>query len=295
MTTLLSSHHEIVAVYTKPDSPAGRGKKLTASPVKMLAIENDIAIYQPTTLKSEESQRELATIDADIMVVVAYGLILPKVALAIPRLGCINIHGSILPRWRGAAPIQRAILAGDEQTGVTIIQMNEGLDSGDILKITTLNIADKETSGTLYERLAVIGTNMLISCLDNISAGSTVPKKQDDKLANYAKKLSKSEALIDWTLSAVAIDRCIRAFNPWPMSYFLVGKNNIKVWDAEVEMETSDKTPGTILSVDKMGIRVATGDGVLRLTSLQPPGKKTMSITDIINSRLNWFEPTSTL
>ncbi|MBE1277494.1 methionyl-tRNA formyltransferase [Enterovibrio baiacu] len=299
MAALLSSHHDVVAVYTQPDRPAGRGKKLTASPVKMLALENDIPVYQPASLKSEDAQQELAAIDADIMVVVAYGLLLPKAVLDTPRLGCINVHGSILPRWRGAAPIQRAIWAGDEETGVTIMQMDEGLDTGDMLKIATLSIDAKETSATLYERLAELGPDALVDCLDDIAAGRAVAEKQDDALANYAKKLSKEEALIDWRLTAVELERCIRAFNPWPMSYFTLTANdtehNIKVWDAEVDAEQSDKAPGTILSADKTGIRVATGEGVLRLTSIQPPGKKAMGAADILNSRREWFEPGKTL
>ncbi|PMN71274.1 methionyl-tRNA formyltransferase [Enterovibrio norvegicus] len=299
MAALLSSHHDVVAVYTQPDRPAGRGKKLTASPVKMLALEHDIPVYQPASLKSEDAQQELAAIDADIMVVVAYGLLLPKAALDTPRLGCINVHGSILPRWRGAAPIQRAIWAGDDETGVTIMQMDEGLDTGDMLKIATLSIDAKETSATLYERLAELGPDALVDCLDDIATGRAVAEKQNDKLANYAKKLSKEEALVDWTLSAVELERCIRAFNPWPMSHFTLTANdtehNIKVWDADVDAEQSDKTPGTILSADKTGIRVATGDGVLRLTSIQPPGKKAMGAADILNSRREWFEPGKTL
>ncbi|USH02440.1 methionyl-tRNA formyltransferase [Grimontia kaedaensis] len=291
LAALLSSHHEVVAVYTQPDRPAGRGKKLTASPVKLLAQEHNIPVYQPESLKAEDAQQELAAIGADIMVVVAYGLLLPKVVLDTPRLGCINVHGSILPRWRGAAPIQRSIWAGDAETGVTIMQMDEGLDTGDMLKIAPLNIDTKETSATLYKRLAEMGPEALVECLGDIASGKAVAEKQDDELANYAKKLSKEEAQIDWAMSADAIERCIRAFNPWPMSHFSVANNNIKVWDAEVESEDSGKAPGTILSADKKGIRVATGEGVLRLTSIQPPGKKAMSAADILNSRRDWFEP----
>lgn len=291
LAALLSSHHKVVAVYTQPDRPAGRGKKLTASPVKLLAQEHGIPVYQPASLKAEEAQQELAAIGADIMVVVAYGLLLPKAVLDTPRLGCINVHGSILPRWRGAAPIQRAIWAGDTQTGVTIMQMDEGLDTGDMLKIATLDIDAKETSATLYERLAELGPQALVACLGDIASGNAVAEKQNDELANYAKKLSKEEAQIDWSMSAVAIERCIRAFNPWPMSHFSVADNNIKIWDADVEEENSDEAPGTILSADKKGIRVATGEGVLRLLSLQPPGKKAMSAADILNSRRDWFEP----
>ncbi|MGF1759724.1 methionyl-tRNA formyltransferase [Photobacterium sagamiensis] len=291
LAALLSSQHEIIAVYTKPDSPAGRGKKLTASPVKNIALEHDIPVYQPASLRNEEAQQELSALNADIMVVVAYGLILPTEVLNTPKLGCINVHGSILPRWRGAAPIQRAIWAGDEETGVTIMQMDEGLDTGDMLSIETLPIEATDTSATMYEKLAGLGPDALIDCLANIAAGTAVAEKQNDALANYAKKLSKEEAKIDWTMDAVAIERCIRAFNPWPMSFFEVAGQNVKVWQAVSEDDNQGKIPGTILSADKKGIAVATGKGVLRLTELQPPGKKAMKAQDLLNSRREWFEP----
>ncbi|WP_305837148.1 methionyl-tRNA formyltransferase [Photobacterium leiognathi] len=291
LAALLSSQHDVVAVYTQPDRPAGRGKKLTASPVKAIALENDIPVYQPVSLRNEEAQQELAAIDADIMVVVAYGLLLPQEVLDTPRLGCINVHGSILPRWRGAAPIQRSIWAGDTETGVTIMQMDIGLDTGDMLKVATLPIEATDTSATMYEKLADLGPDALIDCLSDIADGTAVAVKQDDEQANYAKKLSKEEALIDWTMDAAAIERCVRAFNPWPMSYFTVAEQNVKVWQTAVEADNQGKAPGTILSADKQGILVATGNGVLRLISLQPPGKKAMSAADLLNSRREWFEP----
>ncbi|WP_318470499.1 methionyl-tRNA formyltransferase [Photobacterium leiognathi] len=291
LAALLSSQHDVVAVYTQPDRPAGRGKKLTASPVKAIALENDIPVYQPVSLRNEEAQQELAAIDADIMVVVAYGLLLPQEVLDTPRLGCINVHGSILPRWRGAAPIQRSIWAGDTETGVTIMQMDIGLDTGDMLKVATLPIEATDTSATMYEKLAELGPGALIDCLSDIADGTAVAIKQDDEQANYAKKLSKEEALIDWTMDAAAIERCVRAFNPWPMSYFTVAEQNVKVWQTAVEADNQGKAPGTILSADKQGILVATGNGALRLISLQPPGKKNMSAADLLNSRREWFEP----
>ncbi|GAD31270.1 methionyl-tRNA formyltransferase [Photobacterium leiognathi lrivu.4.1] len=291
LAALLSSQHDVVAVYTQPDRPAGRGKKLTASPVKAIALENDIPVYQPVSLRNEEAQQELAAIDADIMVVVAYGLLLPQEVLDTPRLGCINVHGSILPRWRGAAPIQRSIWAGDTETGVTIMQMDIGLDTGDMLKVATLPIEATDTSATMYEKLADLGPDALIDCLSDIADGTAVAVKQDDEQANYAKKLSKEEALIDWTMNAAAIERCVRAFNPWPMSYFTVAEQNVKVWQTAVEADNQGKAPGTILSADKQGILVATGNGALRLISLQPPGKKAMSAADLLNSRREWFEP----
>ncbi|WP_318485153.1 methionyl-tRNA formyltransferase [Photobacterium leiognathi] len=291
LAALLSSQHDVVAVYTQPDRPAGRGKKLTASPVKAIALEHDIPVYQPVSLRNEEAQQELAAIDADIMVVVAYGLLLPQEVLDTPRLGCINVHGSILPRWRGAAPIQRSIWAGDTETGVTIMQMDIGLDTGDMLKVATLPIEATDTSATMYEKLAELGPDALIDCLSDIADGTAVAVKQDDEQANYAKKLSKEEALIDWTMDAAAIERCVRAFNPWPMSYFTVAEQNVKVWQTAIEADNQGKAPGTILSADKQGILVATGNGALRLISLQPPGKKAMSAADLLNSRREWFEP----
>jgi methionyl-tRNA formyltransferase len=286
----LSSEHEVIAVYTQPDRPAGRGKKLTASPVKNIALENNIPVYQPENFKSDEAKQELADLNADIMVVVAYGLLLPQVVLDTPRLGCINVHGSILPRWRGAAPIQRSIWAGDKETGVTIMQMDIGLDTGDMLSIATLPIEATDTSASMYEKLAGLGPDALVECLADIASGKAVAEKQDDELANYAKKLSKEEARINWSDDAAHIERCVRAFNPWPMSHFEAAENSIKVWQSRVAEQTSDKPAGTILQADKTGIYVATGQGVLVLEQLQVPGKKAMSVQDILNSRASWFE-----
>ena len=290
LAALLSSEHEVIAVYTQPDRPAGRGKKLTASPVKNIALENNIPVYQPENFKSDEAKQELADLNADIMVVVAYGLLLPQVVLDTPRLGCINVHGSILPRWRGAAPIQRSIWAGDKETGVTIMQMDIGLDTGDMLSIATLPIEATDTSASMYEKLAGLGPDALVECLSDIASGKAVAEKQDDELANYAKKLSKEEARINWSDDAAHIERCVRAFNPWPMSHFEAAENSIKVWQSRVAEQTSDKPAGTILQADKTGIYVATGQGVLVLEQLQVPGKKAMSVQDILNSRASWFE-----
>ncbi|EPI8561625.1 methionyl-tRNA formyltransferase [Vibrio fluvialis] len=295
LAALLSSEHEVIAVYTQPDRPAGRGKKLTASPVKNLALEHNIPVYQPENFKSDEAKQELAALNADIMVVVAYGLLLPKAVLDTPKLGCINVHGSILPRWRGAAPIQRSIWAGDAETGVTIMQMDVGLDTGDMLKIATLPIEASDTSGSMYDKLAKLGPQALVECLSDIAQGTAVAVKQDDALANYAQKLSKEEAKIDWTLSAQAIERCVRAFNPWPMSHFAVADNQIKVWQARVEAGSSKQAAGTILKADKTGIYVATGAEILVLESLQIPGKKALPVQDILNARASWFEVGSQL
>ncbi|MEF1288233.1 methionyl-tRNA formyltransferase [Vibrio sp. M260118] len=290
LAALLSSEHDVIAVYTQPDRPAGRGKKLTASPVKNIALEHDIPVFQPENFKSDEAKQQLADLNADIMVVVAYGLLLPQSVLDTPKLGCINVHGSILPRWRGAAPIQRSIWAGDAETGVTIMQMDIGLDTGDMLKIATLPIETSDTSATMYEKLAELGPDALVECLADIAKGKAVPEKQDDALANYAKKLSKEEARIDWNDDAEHIERCVRAFNPWPMSHFEAAENSIKVWQSRVDDQATDKPAGTILQADKTGIYIATGNGVLVLEQLQVPGKKAMSVQDILNSRASWFE-----
>ena len=291
LAALLSSDHEVVAVYTQPDKPAGRGQKLTASPVKDLALAHDLPVYQPASLRNEEAQAELAALGADLMVVVAYGLILPKAVLDTPRLGCLNVHGSLLPRWRGAAPIQRAIWAGDAETGVTIMQMDVGLDTGAMIRKVSCTIASDETSASLYDKLAELGPQALVDTLDAMAAGDTTAEAQDDALANYAQKLSKEEARIDWSMEAVAIERCIRAFNPWPISWFEVAEQTIKVWQAEVIDSDHGQPVGTLLKADKQGIDVATGKGVLRLLTLQPPGKKAMSVPDLLNSRRDWFEP----
>ncbi|MFM4920028.1 methionyl-tRNA formyltransferase [Aeromonas dhakensis] len=291
LAALLSSDHEVVAVYTQPDKPAGRGQKLTASPVKELALAHDLPVYQPASLRKEEAQAELAALGADLMVVVAYGLILPKVVLDTPRLGCINVHGSLLPRWRGAAPIQRSIWAGDAETGVTIMQMDVGLDTGAMIRKMSCPIAADETSASLYDKLAELGPQALVDTINAMAAGNTAAEAQDDALANYAEKLSKEEARIDWSMDAAAIERCIRAFNPWPISWFEVADQTVKVWQAEVITQDHGQRAGTLLKADKQGIDVATGKGVLRLLTLQPPGKKAMSVTDLLNSRRDWFEP----
>ncbi|MGF3094529.1 methionyl-tRNA formyltransferase [Cronobacter sakazakii] len=291
LDALLSSSHQVVGVFTQPDRPAGRGKKLMPGPVKVLAQENDILVFQPKSLRSAESQELVAALNADVMVVVAYGLILPEAVLAMPRLGCINVHGSLLPRWRGAAPIQRSLWAGDAETGVTIMQMDKGLDTGDMLRKLSCPITDEDTSASLYDKLAQLGPRGLLATLEDLAAGRVVPEKQDDAQATYADKLSKEEARLDWTLSAAQLERCIRAFNPWPVSFFMIDEQPVKVWKASVIRQQSHATPGTILDAGKQGIQVATTDGILNLESLQPAGKKPMSAQDLLNSRREWFTP----
>ena len=295
LAALLDSHHEIIGVYTQPDRPAGRGKKLTASPVKELALKHAIPVFQPENFKSDDAKQELADQNADLMVVVAYGLLLPQAVLDTPKLGCINVHGSILPRWRGAAPIQRSIWAGDAETGVTIMQMDIGLDTGDMLNITTLPIEATDTSASMYNKLAELGPIALVNCLSDIANGNALAEKQNDEKANYAKKLSKEEAKIDWTMDAETIERCVRAFNPWPMSHFSVDDKSIKVWQSRVETYEGDATPGTIIQADKTGIYVATSSNAIVFEQLQVPGKKAMGVQDILNSRKEWFEVGNTL
>ncbi|XKM13362.1 methionyl-tRNA formyltransferase [Orbaceae bacterium ac157xtp] len=290
LQALLDSDHQVIAVFTQPDRPAGRGNKLSASPVKQLAIEHNLPVYQPEKLKTAEDQKLIADLKADIMIVVAYGLILPQAVLDIPKLGCLNVHGSLLPRWRGAAPIQRACWAGDTETGVTIMQMDAGLDTGDMLLKRSCPIEATDTSATLYDKLAKLGPSALIETLRLIQHNEIKPEPQDDALATYAKKLSKQEAKLDWNLPATQLERCVRAFNPWPISYFEIEGQSIKVWQAEAINTPSHQTPGTIIKADKTGIHIATVDGVLVITQLQPAGKKSMSAQDLLNSRKEWFQ-----
>lgn len=293
LQALLQSNHNVIAVYTQPDKPAGRGKKLQASAVKLLAEQHQIPVYQPKSLRNAEAQAELQALNADVMVVVAYGLILPKAVLDAPRLGCLNVHGSILPRWRGAAPIQRAIWAGDTQTGVTIMQMNEGLDTGDMLHKVYCEISPTETSASLYHKLAELAPPALIEVLDELESGKFVPQVQDDSQSNYADKLSKEEAELNWQLSAVQLERNIRAFNPAPIAFLRLIQNGveerIKIYAANV-LPHQEKALGTVISVEKSGIQIATVDGVLNVTQLQPSGKKPMSVQDFLNGRADWFK-----
>lgn len=261
------------------------------SPVKVLAEEKDLPVFQPVSLRAQENQQLVANLNADVMVVVAYGLILPKAVLEMPRLGCINVHGSLLPRWRGAAPIQRSLWAGDAETGVTIMQMDVGLDTGDMLYKLSCPITAEDTSATLYDKLAQLGPQGLLDTLQQLAQGRAEPQVQDEALVTYAEKLSKEEARIDWSLSAAQLERCIRAFNPWPMSWLVIDEQPIKVWKASVIPSSTTAVPGTVLDTSKAGIQVATADGILNLESLQPAGKKAMSAQDLLNSRREWFVP----
>ena len=289
LTALINSEHEIVAVYTQPDRPAGRGRKLRASPVKEVALEHDIPVLQPDNLKETETQDVLRAFDADVMVVAAYGLILPQVVLDIPRLGCLNIHASLLPRWRGAAPIQRAIAAGDKESGITIMQMNAGLDTGDILQLTSCPITEDDSGGSLHDRLAEIGARAILETLKDLDSGNTKPIKQDESLATYAHKLDKKEALINWQAPASEIALLIRAFNPWPVTFTYLNDKPLRILQAHVLSENSDLEAGTVIACDKKGIDISCGEGTLRLVKLQPSGSKAMDVAAFMNGHAKQF------
>ncbi|OHC49057.1 MAG: methionyl-tRNA formyltransferase [Pseudomonadales bacterium RIFCSPLOWO2_02_FULL_63_210] len=287
LKALLDSPHQIVAVYSQPDRPAGRGQKLAASPVKQLAVQREIPVYQPQTLRDPVAQAELAALAPDLLVVVAYGLILPQAVLDIPRLGCINSHASLLPRWRGAAPIQRAIEAGDRESGVTVMQMEAGLDTGPmLLKVRTPITAD-DTGGSLHDRLASLGPQAVLEAIAGLAAGTLRGEVQDDSLATYAHKLNKDEARLDWTRPAVELQRLIRAFHPWPICHSTLNGEALKVHAAELGEGSGG--PGSILAADKQGLTVACGQGALRLTRLQLPGGKALDFGDLYNSRREQF------
>ena len=289
LKALLGTQHQVIAVYTQPDRPAGRGHKLMPSPVKQLAVEHGIPVYQPATLRAPEAQAELAALQPDLMVVVAYGLILPQVVLDTPRLGCINSHASLLPRWRGAAPIQRAVQAGDDESGVTVMQMEAGLDTGPMLLKVSTPIAPSDTGGSLHDRLAALGSQAVIQAVDALAAGTLTGEVQDDSLANYAHKLNKDEARLDWSRPAVELERLVRAFNPWPICHSTLNGEPLKVLAATLGEGSGQ--PGQILAASKDGLTVACGEGALRLTRLQLPGGKPLNFADLYNSRREQFAP----
>ncbi len=283
LKALLDAGHTVVGVYSQPDRPAGRGRKLMPSPVKQVALEANLPVFQPDSLKPEDAQQELAALQPDVMIVAAYGLILPKAVLAIPRHGCLNIHASLLPRWRGAAPIQRAIAAGDRETGITIMQMDVGLDTGDMLLKEATPIRPDDTGGSLHDRLAEMGGKAIIKALASLAKGELTGEAQNGDEANYAHKLSKEEGHIDWTRSAPEIERLIRAFNPWPGTFTDLGDQRIRIHQAEALAQSSNKTPGTVLRREREGIDIACGNGSLRVTSVQLPGTRALSVNDLIN------------
>lgn len=291
LQALINSGHEVIGVYTQPDRPAGRGKKLQPSPVKQVALEHNLAVFQPLNFKDPADVEQLKSLNADVMIVVAYGLILPQSVLDAPKHGCLNVHASLLPRWRGAAPIQRCIEAGDKLTGITIMQMDKGLDTGDMLSKVTTGILSDDTGGTLHDRLADIGPGALLNTLAQLEAGTLNPEKQNDAQANYAHKLLKEEALINWQQPAEEIALRVRAFNPFPMAYTLLGDERIRVLMAEPLDKTTQLLPGTIASVSADGLEIACGEGVLRITQVQLAGKKAMNVADVINGQPQLFQP----
>ncbi len=279
---LEESRHQITMVLTQPDRPSGRGRKLAASAVKALALENGLSVLQPSSA-SELLALEDRLAEMDLMVVAAYGMLLPETILNAPKFGCINVHTSLLPRWRGAAPIQRAIQAGDEETGITIMQMDSGLDTGPILLQEKCPISATDTSGDLHDRLASIGSKCLLEVLDAIISGNLDPVDQDESLGCYAEKISKSDARIDWTQSAATIDRAIRAFNPAPICHTELNSLVLRIWQAEV-LDTETTSPvGEVIHASRVGIDIATGQGVLRILQCQPQGKRAMSVADFLN------------
>ena len=282
---LIDSEHQVVAVYTQPDRPAGRGRKLQFGPVKKLAVDSGIMVEQPVSLKEPEAQKTLAAYDCDVMVVAAYGLILPQDILDTPRYGCLNIHGSLLPRWRGAAPIHRAIQAGDKETGVTIMQMAAGLDTGDMLLKVKCPITEADTGQTIHDRLANDGALALLEVLQLLREGKLDPEVQDESLATYAHKLNKAEAEIDWNQSAQQIDRTIRAFNPWPVAFTLLNGKPLRIFMSQVRKTNSAEAAGTVIDESPDGISVATDNGVLSFSRLQLPGKKAMDVRDFVNGQ----------
>jgi len=283
LEALLNSLHSVRAVYTKPDRLTGRGQKLTADPVKQFAQQHNLPIYQPEILSKIEH--------ADIMVNVAYGLLIPKEILTAFKYGCINVHPSLLPRWRGAAPIQRAILAGDTETGLTIMQLDEGWDTGDILKQTKISINNTDTTASMKEKLSKLGTELLLEVLHDIEKDKLNPMPQDNSNSCYANKITKQEAQLNWQLSAIELDRAIRAFNPWPIAFTKIDDLIIRIWKAIAINNTTQDFPGTIVNADKKGIDVATIDGILRLLELQLPGGKLLNALEILNSKRDLFNP----
>jgi methionyl-tRNA formyltransferase len=284
LQALLRSSHRVVAVYTQPDRPAGRGQQVAASAVKQCAMRHGVPVEQPATLKDAAAVERLQQWSADLMIVAAYGLLLPQSVLDTPRLGCINIHASLLPRWRGAAPIQRAIQLGDAHSGVTIMQMEAGLDTGPMLLARPTPIAPRETAATLHDRLAALGAQALLDSLDEIAAGAATPQAQPAAGVTYAAKIRKEEAAIDWSRPAVEIDRQIRAFNPWPIAQTQWNGQQLRVWDAEPIESPAAPSPGKVLATSAAGIDVGTGRGALRLTRVQAAGRKAMSAAEFLNA-----------
>jgi methionyl-tRNA formyltransferase len=289
---LLQSRHQVVAVYTQPDRPAGRGKKLQSSPVKKRAEEAGIPVFQPASLKPEQAQQELAEIGADVMVVVAYGLILPQAVLDLPRIAALNVHASLLPRWRGAAPIQRAIEAGDKETGITIMQMDAGLDTGNMLARASCAIRPDSTAASLHDELAQVGVPLLLDVLETLPDHIEAGQQQDEELATYADKILKPQAQINWSEEAQLISRKIRAFNPFPVCHTFLGNDRVKIHLASYTHESAEDTShGTIVSANSEGIIVACGSGQLCISRLQLPGGKPLNTEQVLHAKSTLFAP----
>ena len=280
---------EVVAVYTQPDRPAGRGKKLTSSPVKLLALQYGIPIYQPSSLNNETALSDLAALKADIMIVVAYGLLLPQSVLSIPCHGCINVHASVLPKWRGAAPIQRAIENGDQASGITVIQMDAGLDTGAMLSVSHCNLDENETSASLHNKLALLGSDSLASTLKKIQDQTAVGIAQDSDFSSYANKIKKSEALINWSESAHVIERKVRAYNPFPVTFSRLDGLRIKIWSATVQDKEGSGEVGEIISATARGLEIKCGQYCLLIHELQLPGKARMAVSEVLKSKALLF------
>ena len=294
LEALLTAGHEVIAVYTQPDRPAGRGRKLKPSAVKELALKHNIPVFQPLSLKDAEAQQTLNELNADLMIVVAYGLLLPPVVLNMPRLGCINVHASLLPRWRGAAPIQRALLAGDAATGVTLMQMDAGLDTGAMLLKTHCPITSTDPSASLHDKLAEQGGAALLELLPLLAKGEITAEAQDEAEATYAAKLTKEEAQLNWQLSAEELDRAVRGYNPWPVAWFKDGEEVIRVWQAEAgsapdALPENSTKPGTLVEVTKDAVVIACGQGYLKITRLQLAGRPQMQVSDLLNGNPDRF------
>lgn len=289
LRALLHSHHEVVAVYTQPDRPAGRGRKLAPGPVKTLALEHSLDVYQPVSLKDADARTTLAALNADVMVVVAYGMLLPEAVLGIPRLGCVNVHASLLPRWRGAAPLQRAIEAGDKESGVAIMQMDAGLDTGAVFSEARLPITATTTGGELHDALSVLGANTLITTLDALAEGRAHAAPQPEHGTTYARKLSKAEAELDFSRPAAELAAKVRAFNPWPVAWCTLDEERLRLFMASADAGHCEaQPPGTLLAPDNDGLRIAcgaSGDEVLHVTRAQLPGGKAMPVRELLNAR----------
>lgn len=285
LESLSRSEHRLVAIYTQPDRPAGRGQKMQQSPVKKLALEHDLPVYQPTNFSDASALDDLRALNADLMVVAAYGLLLPPAVLEVPRLGCINIHASLLPRWRGASPIQQAILAGDEISGVTLMKMDKGLDTGAMIASRSVVIDPSWSAADLHDSLAPLGAELLLESLDHIEQALQQALVQDESLATYAPRLTKQQAEVDWNKPAQELLREIRAFNPWPVSYTFIDNENLRLWYARINLELEPGSPGYVVAHDADGVYISCGQGVLQLTELQFSGRNKCSAAQALNAR----------